>query len=454
MQNNLSSRVLKTAPIDWKSLKFIQQPNFKDISQEDMQAIKTSLLVNNFAQPFYVWKDEKQGDLYCLDGKHRTLALEELEREGHNIPKTLPATYIQCQDKKQAAQLVVIYSSIYAKVSQQGLFDFLQAYEIEMNHIKEQISLPEFSIPRFEQKFDTNGINQYQEQAYNTIDQQHQEDQQIIVKKGDLFQLDHHKIICGDFACTQTTQTLMGKEKARIVTCDPPYNLSADFIGNTKEDKHENFAMAHGEMSDQEFVDFIAQIMQQSTKHTVDGAIHYIFMDFRHTWHMGEAAKNVYGNPAPKQMVVWAKDMMALGSFYRAQHELCFIYKSGKARHLSNLELMNRIRSNVWSYPSGISTANPDREEIQNHPTPKPVAMIADTLLDTTMENDIVIDWFLGSGTALIASEITGRQFRGTEIEPRYIQLSIQRYIKHCQKQGKTPHLKHLNGTLTLKDFE
>lgn len=450
----LASRVIKTENINWRELKFIQQSNFKDISKEDMHAIKASLIANQFAQPFYVWEDDADGSVYCLDGKHRTLALEELLNENVEVPYMLPATFIQCENKKQAAKLVIIYSSIYAKVSSQGLFDFLKEYELEMSSIKGEISLPEFSVPRFEQKFDLLGINDLDDSSdYNEDDLNIDDSKLIIVNSGDYFQLGNHRIICGNFEHTDVVDLLMDNEKARIINCDPPYNLPANYIGNVNEKVHTNFAMGHGEMSDDEFVEFIAKIMRQSARYSLDGSIHYIFMDFRHAWHMGEAARKVYGSAEPKQMAVWAKDMMALGSFYRAQHELCFIYKSGTERHISNLELMDRVRSNVWKYPSAVSVANPDRKEIQNHPTPKPVAMIADCILDTTKEGDIVIDWFLGSGTTLIACEKTKRRCRATEIEPKYVQLEITRYINYMRKQGKEPEFKHLNGSLTINDF-
>lgn len=447
----LTSRVLKTKDINWRELQFIQQPNFKDISVDDMHAIKASLLSNNFAQPFYVWEDESDMSVYCLDGKHRTLALEELIKEGYEVPYSLPATFIRCEDKKEAAKLVIIYSSIYAKVSQQGLFDFLKEYEIEMSEIKGEISLPEFSVPRFEQKFNVFDLDLNDTSDDLQVDED--ENIPIIVNSGDIFELGKHMIICGSFKEKETVELLMSGEKARIVNCDPPYNLPADYIGNVNEKVHTNFAMGHGEMTDDEFVDFIASVMQASKENTVDGSIHYIFMDFRHAWNMGEASRKIYGSPEPKQMAVWVKDMMALGSFYRAQHELCFIYKSGTEKHLSNLELMDRVRSNVWKYPSAVSVANPDRHEIQNHPTPKPVNMIADCILDTTIENDIVIDWFLGSGTTLIACEKTGRRCRGTEIEPKYVQSIIRRYFAYCDKNGKKINFKHLNGNLTINDF-
>lgn len=126
---------------------------------------------------------------------------------------------------------------------------------------------------------------------------------------------------------------------------------------------------------------------------------------------------------------------------------------SAEAMHLSHLLLKDRIRSNVWNYTSAISTANPDRFELKNHPTPKPVAMIADSILDTTNEGDIVIDWFLGSGTCLIACEQTKRRGRFTEIEPRYVQGDILRYINFCQKRGIEIKFTHLNGELKLEDF-
>ena len=216
---------------------------------------------------------------------------------------------------------------------------------------------------------------------------------------------------------------------------------------------------------------------------TVNGSIHYIFMDWRHMWHMTEAGRRVYGSAIPKQMCVWNKDIMANGSFYRAQQELCFvfhspqakalwhrdivdkggfykdedelcfIFKSGDAKHLSHLELKNRIRTNVWNYPSAISTANPDRYELKNHPTPKPVAMIADAILDTTYSGDIVIDWFLGSGTCLIACEHTQRRGRFTEIEPKYVEGDIIRFINYCHKRNLSINFTHENGNLKLEDF-
>ncbi len=447
----ITSRVLKTENINWRELAFIQQDNFKELAVEDMEKLKASLVTNNFIQPFYVWEDT-DGVRYCLDGKHRTLAQEELIKEGVDVPYSLPATFIDCKDKKEAARLVLIFSSFYAKITQKGLFDFKELYNLDMIELKGMINIPEFSMPRFEQKFDVFGVNEA-----NDFDDEIEElsdDEDIIISYGDLFQLGKHRLMCCSFKDTEKIAVLMQDEKARIINTDPPYNLPADYIGNVDKKVHENFLEGHGEMSDDEFVDFLSEIMQTSCDHSVDGAIHYIFMDFRHTWHMGEAAKRVYGDCEPKQMCVWAKDMPGMGSFYKSQHELCLLYKHGKEKHLSHLEMADRMRSNVWRYPSAVSVANPDRHMIRNHPTPKPVQMIADAILDTTNEHDIVVDWFLGSGTALIACEKTKRICYATELKPKFVQQIIKRYISYCRKNEYEPHLIHLNGNLTLKDFE
>lgn len=473
----INSRIIKTELIKWRDLEFVQQENFKEwINDGDTKLIE-SILKYQFCDAFKVW--EHEGKLYCLDGKHRFLDLIKVAELGHNVPDDLPATFVDCENMESAAELVLVYSSAYAKITQQGLFDFVSKFNLDIPTLKDVINIPEFSMQRFEQKFDLFDV-ETGEEPHVEVD-----DKNIIVQPGDVFQLNGHRLICGSFTSNQDVKALMQDDKARIVNCDPPYNLPANFFTNKDEQRHKDFAMASGEMTDDEFVQFLALIMTTSVTNSVPGAIHYIFMDFRHSWHMTEAARIVYGNPQPKQVCVWEKDLFANGSFYRAQHELCFIFSDEKAKglwqkdlldeggefykdnnewcfifkngnaakHLSHLELKNRIRSNVWKYPSATSMANPDRFELKNHPTPKPVVMIADAILDTTNENDIVIDWFLGSGTCLIACEHTNRRGRFTEIEPMYVQSAIQRYINYCNKRNIDVTFTHLNGNLTLNDF-
>ena len=146
----LSSRVIKTEPIKWKDLAFIQHEEFKELPKQARERLKQSILENQFSDPFKVWEDKSSTKLYCLDGKHRTMILEELINDGHQVPDHLPATFMDCKNKREAAKLVLVYSSIYAKITEQGLFDFLKEYEFNFEDVKMSIDIPELDTLSFQ----------------------------------------------------------------------------------------------------------------------------------------------------------------------------------------------------------------------------------------------------------------------------------------------------------------
>ncbi|SHK93267.1 DNA methylase [Chitinophaga jiangningensis] len=146
---SITSRVIKTESIDWRQLQFLQNDQFKDWSGLDKEKLKKSIINNSFSQPFYVWQDSA-GIIFCLDGFHRSLLLTELLEDGHQIPDQLPATFIDCADRQEAAKLVLQYSSVYAKITQEGLIDFLEAFELPYDEIKFEINLPDFDPISFE----------------------------------------------------------------------------------------------------------------------------------------------------------------------------------------------------------------------------------------------------------------------------------------------------------------
>ena len=150
--NQIKNRVLKTELIDWKSLEFIQDENFKEWIDDGDKKLLESILKYQFADPFKVWENE--GTIYCLDGKHRFLDLKHLQEIGVNIPEQLPATFIDCESIEEAAELVLVYSSAYAKITQQGMFDFVSKFNLDVPSLRDRINIPEFSMERFEQKFD------------------------------------------------------------------------------------------------------------------------------------------------------------------------------------------------------------------------------------------------------------------------------------------------------------
>lgn len=146
----LKSRVIETKLFEWKTFDFIQHDEFKELPNSAREKLKRSILENEFSDPFKVWYDIVSGKTYCLDGKHRTLILEELEKDGHQVPEMLPATFIRCFDKREAAKLVLTYSSIYAKITEQGLFDFLKQYDFSYEDVKMTVDIPELDMLDFE----------------------------------------------------------------------------------------------------------------------------------------------------------------------------------------------------------------------------------------------------------------------------------------------------------------
>ena len=136
------NRIIKTELVDWKSLKFIQQDGFKQIADIDLGRLKKSIINNQFAQPFFV--TVLDNEIYCLDGKHRTIALQELINEGYDIPDLFPANFLKCDTYNEAAKLVLIFSSMYAKVSADGFKEFSELYDFEIKDLFDEISIPEF----------------------------------------------------------------------------------------------------------------------------------------------------------------------------------------------------------------------------------------------------------------------------------------------------------------------
>jgi DNA modification methylase len=118
-----------------------------------------------------------------------------------------------------------------------------------------------------------------------------------------------------------------------------------------------------------------------------------------------------------------------MGAFYRSRHELVLVFKHGRAPHRNNIQLgqYGRDRTNVWAYPSP-RTPSEEGNLLALHPTVKPVALVADAIMDCTARGDIVMDGFLGSGTTVIAAERTGRRCYGLELDPLYVDTIIRRW--------------------------
>jgi len=246
---------------------------------------------------------------------------------------------------------------------------------------------------------------------------------------GDLWLLGDHKLLCADTRDPSSFELLMGRERARVVFSDPPFNVPVDgHVCGLGSIKHREFAMASGEMSRDEFVAFLKASFTNTTAVSVDGALHYVCMDWRHIEEVLAAGKSTYSEL--KNICVWNKSNAGMGSLYRSKHELVLVFKAGTAAHLNTIELgrNGRYRTNVWDYPGATSLDARGRSSLAMHPTVKPTAMVMDAIKDCSRRGDIVLDPFGGSGTTIIAAQKCGRKARVVEIDTGYVDVAIRRW--------------------------
>jgi DNA modification methylase len=259
-----------------------------------------------------------------------------------------------------------------------------------------------------------------------------------ISRRGDLWILGKHRLLCGDALDERSYARVMDGERARVAFTDPPYNVPIDgHVCGSGRIKHAEFAMASGEMSEAEFTSFLARALQRHAAVSLDGAVLYACMDWRGALPLLTAGRQ--NGLRLLNLCVWNKDNGGMGSFYRSKHELVFVFKSGNAPHLNTVQLGShgRYRTNVWDY-AGVNSLRPGRmEELRMHPTVKPVALVADALKDCSRRGDIVLDGFAGSGTSIIAAEKTGRRARALELEPRYVDVTIRRWQALTGEQAR-----------------
>jgi DNA modification methylase len=252
-----------------------------------------------------------------------------------------------------------------------------------------------------------------------------------LTRPGDLWWLDDHRVLCGNALEPADFETLMAEERAAMIFIDPPYNVPIDgHASGLGAIHHRPFPMASGEMAKTEFTAFLSQAFRNLAAFSADGSLHFICMDWRHLQELCTAGQNAYCEL--ENLCVWVKDNGGMGSLYRSRHELVFVFKSGRHGHRNNVQLgrFGRNRTNVWHYP-GINSFSRCSEEgnlLALHPTVKPVALVADAILDCSARGDIVLDSFLGSGTSIIAAERTGRRCYGMELDPAYVDTIIRRW--------------------------
>jgi DNA modification methylase len=417
LETNLASGLIDRSPSDLKSW----PGNPRTHNDKQLAKIKSSIQKFGFTAPVLV---DEAGVI--LSGHGRVQAAIALE-----LP-TIPTRVIGgLSDAKKRAY--VIADNKLAQLA--GWDDTLLKDELELLIAENfDIETTGFSTAEIDILFDG------AEQPSGSDPDDLQPDDiaaEVVSRAGDLWRLENHFLLCGDALSPDSYKTIMQGAQAQLVISDPPYNVPIDgHVCGSGKIHHNEFKMASGEMTPGEFTAFLNTAFSHTHASSQDGAVHYYFMDWRHSVEIQKAAQPLFGSPL--QLCVWVKDNGGMGSFYRSQHELVFVFKKGGAPHINNFQLgqHGRCRTNVWTY-SGVNTFKGKGYELLTlHPTVKPVSLIADALRDCSSRQGIILDPFAGSGTILIAAERTGRQARAIELDPRYVDVGVMRWQRITGKQA------------------
>ncbi len=244
-------------------------------------------------------------------------------------------------------------------------------------------------------------------------------------KLGDLYELGSHRVLCGDSTQPEAVLRLMGGKKADIVVTDPPYNTGMEGKGSTfdydwtkKKKKARLSHMFKDNLSEVGFVNLISTSLKNCFDNSKGSCAFYVFID----WRRGGQIKSLVETLMPvKNVIVWDKQVHGLGSDYKSTYELCVVGKKGKPGIHNRYGLDYQ---DIWRLQRTMGRN-------KDHATAKPVDLLTKPITHASKEDDMCLDLFLGSGSTLIACEKKGRICYGMELDPKYIDVIVQRYVDY-----------------------
>lgn len=231
-----------------------------------------------------------------------------------------------------------------------------------------------------------------------------------VTKRGDLWQLGRHKLLCGDSTKLADVERLMGGGKADLFLTDPPYNL--DYVGKAKE----RLKIENDKKSDKDFRQFLDGAFAAASAVMKAGAVFYIWYADVESENFTGACREVIGKI--RQILIWKKNSMIMGrKDYHFQHESCLYgWKEGA----SHLWCSDRKQTTILEFERPAKN--------KEHPTMKPVKLFDYQIQNNTKGEDIVLDLFGGSGTTLISCEQNGRNANLMELDMKYCDVIVQRW--------------------------
>ena len=386
------------------------QGKLKAITEEKFKDLKESIKKDGIVLSFHVFKENNK--IYILDGHHRHLALKALKEEGFLIPK-IPCNPVIAKNKKEAAKIILISNSRYAKISEESLSDYMIEFDLKVDEL-EYLDIPELNMKDIL-------MSGYEDvQGLTDADEVPEIDKNIHnVQLGQIWKLGDHRLMCDDSTDKETIERLMNGERADMIFTDPPYNL--DYKGKTKQ----ALTIKNDSMDDEIFFEFLYNsYLAMISAVKPGGAIYVAHADSEGANFRSALKKSGF---LLKQTIIWVKNTIVMGrQDYHWKHEP-ILY--GWAPGASHSWYSDRKQSTVFE------CKKPSKNDI--HPTMKPVELVEYFVGNSSKQNDIVLDSFGGSGSTLIACEKTNRKCFMMELDPHYCSVIIERWQQFTGKEAE-----------------
>ena len=373
---------------------------------KEYEKIKKSIVEFGYVAPIIV-----NFDGTVIGGHQRLTVLSDL---GY---KEVQCVQVRIDDENKVKTLNVALNKITGAWNEELLADLM----VDLQDADFNLDLTGFEAPEIDQLFSKVHNKEVKEDDFDVDGEL---TKPTISKQGDIWHLGKHRVICGDSTKPETYQLLLGDKKANLVVTDPPYNVNVEeTAGKIKND----------DMSDADFFQFLFNMFVNVEQSMEDDASIYVFhadtegLNFRKAFK--DAGFYLSG------CCIWKKNTLVLGrSPYQWQHEPVLYGWKQKGKHQW---FSDRKQTTIWEYDRPKSS--------KEHPTMKPVQLMAYPIQNSSMRGTLILDPFLGSGSTLIAADQTGRVCYGIELDEKFVDVIVKRYMEATEKsdvllirEGKT----------------
>ena len=383
---------------------------------KEYEKIKQSLLKFGYVDPIIV-----NEDLTVIGGHQRLTVLKDLDYE------TAKCVIVDLPKEDEKA-LNIALNKITGQWDEALLADLL----LDLQESDFNLDLTGFEPPEID---DILSNVHDKELSEDEFDVEEELKKPTLSRHGDIWQLGKHRVICGDSTKAETYKQLLDDRKANLVVTDPPYNVDVEETAGK---------ILNDNMSDGDFYQFLLSMFTQVENHMEDDASIYVFhadtegLNFRKAFK--DAGFYLSG------CCIWKKNSLVLGrSPYQWQHEPCLYGWKKKGKHQW---FSDRKQTTIWEYDRPKSS--------KDHPTMKPIQLMAYPIQNSSMRGTIVLDPFLGSGSSLIAADQTGRVCYGIELDEKFVDVIVKRYIEVTGDTEVTVQRNHevLTYNQVLKELE